>query len=187
MGQLLRLRRRPSAAMVVAIAALVLAASGTAVAATQLVSGDSLIKKNSLSGNRLKTHSVSGSKIKVGSLGTVPRATHASSADTATSATNATNATDATTAGSAPIAKLTYATATFSVPNDGTAATGTASCPAGTDVTGGGANIDDPSGGTLVGTFPAGKTGWSAVYTDFAQTATGTVYAICAPAASTAP
>jgi hypothetical protein len=78
-------------------------------------------------------------------------------------------------------------TTPFSVPGDGSAATGTASCPAGTDVTGGGANIDDPTGGTLVGEFPAGDTGWSATYTDFAQAATGTVYAICAPAASTAP
>jgi hypothetical protein len=167
--------------MVVAITALVVAASGTAVAATKLASGDSLIKKSSLSGNRLRNHSVAGSKIKLGSLGTVPRAAHASTADTATNATNT------TTAGSAAIAKLSYVTATFAVPDDGTAATGTASCPAGTDVTGGGANIDDPSGGTLVGTFPAGKTGWSAAYSDFAQTATGTVYAICAPAASTAP
>lgn len=40
--------RQPSAAMVVAVIALVAAASGTAVAATSLVSGDSLIKKSSL-------------------------------------------------------------------------------------------------------------------------------------------
>ncbi len=93
MRHLLRVRRRPSAAMVVAILALVVAASGTAVAATKLVNGDSLIKKNSLSGNRLRNRSVTGAKIKVGSFGTVPSATHATSADTATSATNATNAT----------------------------------------------------------------------------------------------
>ena len=93
------LGRRPSAAMVVAIIALVVAASGTAVAATQLQNGDSLIKKNSLSGNRLKNHSVTGGKIKLSSLGTVPSAKHASTADSATSATNAT-----TLAGQAPSA-----------------------------------------------------------------------------------
>ena len=90
MGQLAR--HRPSAAMVVATVALVVAASGTAVAATNLVSGDSLIKKNSLSGNRLRNASVAGSKIKLDTLGTVPNASHASAADTATNATNATNA-----------------------------------------------------------------------------------------------
>lgn len=185
MAHLLRARRRPSAAMLVAIVALVVAASGTAVAASKLVSGDSLIKKNSLSGNRLKNRSVSGAKIKLSSLGTVPSASHATSAD---SATNAANATNASTAGSAPIAKLTYVTATFAVPGDGTPATGTASCPAGTDVTGGGANIDDTLNGFFVGSYPAGKTGWNAVYEDDSgASATGTVYAVCAPAASTAP
>jgi hypothetical protein len=39
----------------------------------------------------------------------------------------------------------------------------------------------------MLGTYPAGKTGWHADFTDFAQEATGTVYAICAPAASTSP
>lgn len=181
MGHLLRARRRPSAAMVVAIVALVVAASGTAVAATKLVSGDSLIKKNSLSGNRLKNRSVTGSKIKLSSLGTVPRAAHAASADSATNATNA------AVAGAAPISKLTYVTATVSVPGDDTLTTGTAACPAGTAVVGGGARIDDTSGGTIFGSYPAGKTGWSGDFTDFSTTATGTVYAICAPAAATTP
>ena len=39
--------------MVVAVIALVVAATGTAVAAGEHVDGDSLIKKGSLSGNRL--------------------------------------------------------------------------------------------------------------------------------------
>ena len=168
--------------MVVAIVALVVAASGTAVAATKLVSGDSLIKKNSLSGNRLRAHTVSGKQIKLSSLGTVRNAAHATTADTATNATNA------TTAGSAPIAKLTYVTTSFAVPGDGTTTTGSASCPSGTDATGGGSNIDDTTDGIFFGSFPAGKTGWSATYQDFGgMPATGTVYAICAPAASTAP
>ncbi|MBV9605906.1 MAG: hypothetical protein JO027_12385 [Solirubrobacterales bacterium] len=184
MGHLVRVRRRPSAAMVVALVALIVASGGTAVAASQLVSGDSLIKKNSLSGNRLRNRSVAGSKIKLGSLGTVPRAAHAATADSATTAVNATSA------ASAPIAKLTYVTTTFTVPGDGTATTGTAPCPAGTDVTGGGGSIDDTVNGFFLGSFPAGKTGWSVLYeeeTGGASSATGTVYAICAPAAATAP
>src|SRR5689334_19266974 len=78
MGQLAR--RRPSAAMVVAIAALVVAASGTAVAASHLVTGDSLIKRDSLSGNRLRNATVTGKQIRLSSLGPVPSAKVAANA-----------------------------------------------------------------------------------------------------------
>jgi hypothetical protein len=71
------LRRRPSAAMVVAVIALVVATSGSAVAASQLVSGDHLIKKNSLSANRLRDHSITGLQLKLSELGTVPTAKNA--------------------------------------------------------------------------------------------------------------
>lgn len=67
-------RRRPSAALIVAIAALVTAASGTAVAASQFVSGDKLIRKDSLSGNRLRAHTITGSQVNLGKLGKVPSA-----------------------------------------------------------------------------------------------------------------
>ena len=71
------LRRRPSAAMVVAVTALVVATSGTAVAASQLVNGDHLIRKNSLSGNRLHNHTLTGLQIRLSELGTVPNAKNA--------------------------------------------------------------------------------------------------------------
>lgn len=74
-------RRRPSAAMVVAVIALVVAASGTAFAAGTLVNGDSLIKKNSLSGDRLKEGSITGRQIKLSSLGPVPNARNAQELD----------------------------------------------------------------------------------------------------------
>jgi hypothetical protein len=73
-------RRRPSAALVVAIIALVVAASGTALATGRLVSGDSLIKKHSLSGNRLRNESITGQQIKLSSLGSVPSAKTAANA-----------------------------------------------------------------------------------------------------------
>ena len=91
--------------MVVAMIALVLAASGTAIAATKLVSGDKLIKKGSLSGNRLRKHTLTGTQINLKKLGKVPSAKNADfansagSATSATSATNATNATNADTVG----------------------------------------------------------------------------------------
>ncbi len=83
--------------MVVAVIALIVALSGTALAAS-LVSGDSLIKKNSLSGNRLRNHSVSGTQISMGKLGKVPSAKRA---DSAKSADSAKKASSATTAGNA--------------------------------------------------------------------------------------
>jgi len=174
--------RRPSAAMVVAVMALVIAASGTAFAAGSLVSGDSLIKKNSLSGNRLRDHTVTGKQIKVSSLGTVPSAAHATTADTATSATSA------TTAASAPIAKVTYVTVPVTIPQSTqTATSAIASCPSGTNVIGGGASIADTVGGLVDDSYPSGKIAWIADLSDFNTATTGTVTAICAPAASTAP
>jgi len=99
--------RAPSPSMVVALIALVFAMSGSAMAAVHLVSGDSLIKKGSLSGNRLRSQTVTGTQIKVSTLGKVPsaatadsatNATHAASADSATNANHATTADTATNA-----------------------------------------------------------------------------------------
>jgi hypothetical protein len=59
--------------MVVALTALVVASSGTAIAAS-LVNGDKLIKKHSLSGNRLKNHTLTGTQVNLSKLGTVPTA-----------------------------------------------------------------------------------------------------------------
>lgn len=75
------LLRRPSASMVVAMIALVMAASGTAVAAGRLVSGDNVIKRGSLSGNRLRNHTITGSELNMKELGTVPRAATAINAN----------------------------------------------------------------------------------------------------------
>jgi hypothetical protein len=70
-------RRRPSAGVVIGVIALVVATSGSAIAADKLVSGDSLIKKNSLSGDRLRDGSITGKQIKLSSLGQVPSAKNA--------------------------------------------------------------------------------------------------------------
>jgi hypothetical protein len=67
--------------MVVSIIALVVAASGTAVAASHLVNGDSLIRKHSLSGDRLRNQSISGQQIRLGTLGQVPSARNAANAE----------------------------------------------------------------------------------------------------------
>lgn len=125
--------RPPSASLVVSIAALVVALSSTAVAAGGLVGGDRLIKPRSLSGNRLRPHTLSGAQIDVRRLGVVPhaalaeratraerasradlagKAIHASSADLAGDAVHAWSADTATYAGEAASAgTATLATA----------------------------------------------------------------------------
>jgi hypothetical protein len=62
--------RRPSPALVVALIALVLSMSGTAVAASKLVNGDKLIKKQTLSGNRLRNQTLTGKQLASGAVGT---------------------------------------------------------------------------------------------------------------------
>jgi hypothetical protein len=96
------LQRRPSASLIISIMALVLAASGTAVAASKLVNGDKLIKKHSLSGNRLKNHTITAKQINKSKLGKVPSAKNADFATTAGSATSATNASNAADLGGQP-------------------------------------------------------------------------------------
>jgi hypothetical protein len=172
-------------------------------AAGKLVSGDSLIKQASLSGNRLRNHTVTGKQINVSSLGMVPSAdsaisavratsaTTATSAVRATSATTAASATTATTAGSAPISTVTYVTATGNAPYNLVSETAyllTATCPAGTTVIGGGGSVSNEDDVIVNDSYPSGKTGWSA---DFYNSESGTnipvtVTAICAPAAATA-
>ncbi len=97
------LRHTPSPSIVISIVALVVAASGTAVAASTL-SGDTLIAKRSLSGNRLRNHTITGTQVNLRKLGKVPSAKtadHATTAAFATTAGSATTATNATNAGNA--------------------------------------------------------------------------------------
>jgi hypothetical protein len=98
-------RHRPSGSMVVAIVALVVALSGTAIASAGLVNGDKVIKENSLSGNRLRNHTVTGKQINLGKLGKVPSARLADSASNAThaqTADSASKANDSSSLGGAP-------------------------------------------------------------------------------------
>jgi len=73
--------------MLVAIIAVVLALGGTAAAKFGPFKGDKIIKKHSLSGNRLKNNSVTGTQIKSSTLGKVPSAANADTAGGLTGAT----------------------------------------------------------------------------------------------------
>jgi hypothetical protein len=196
-------RRRPSAATMIALVALVLAASGTAVAASHLVSGDKLIKKRSLSGNRLRNHTITGKQVNLKKLGKVPSAAnadhassadHATNADHASNATSAAHATSATTAGNATtatkIGTLLYRTATFPVALN-TRATAHATCPSGTFAVGGGSKSPDESSfetDFLIDSHPTNdRTGWEVTVENFggSNPLTETVYAVCMAAGST--
>ncbi len=167
--------RRPSPAMVVALLALIVAASGTAVAASKLKNGDRLIKKHSLSGNRLRNGTVTGTQIKLSTLGTVP------------SATNATNATSAQTAGVAnSIGTVTYVKGSIvDAPANGGSGFGSsgqsvASCPTGMSVIGMGAFTG--SNGTEVSSLSLPASGAPnqvhAYFNNFTNTDAPTNYAV---------
>ena len=65
---------RPSPALFVAVLALIVAMGGSAVALQRTQSGDSLIAKRTLSGNRLRLNTVTGKEVAEGKLGRVPKA-----------------------------------------------------------------------------------------------------------------
>jgi hypothetical protein len=82
--------------MIVALIALLIALSGTAVAASGLING-SKIKNGTITGQKLKKHTLTGTQINLAKLGTVPSAAaadHAASAGTATTAATAGNASE---------------------------------------------------------------------------------------------
>jgi hypothetical protein len=113
---------RPSPALVVAFIALIFAMAGSAQASLHLMSGDSLIKKGSLSGNRLRAHTVSGAQVNLAKLGKVPSAAQADSATSAGHATSADAATNASHAASADsAANAAHATSADSAAPIGTA------------------------------------------------------------------
>lgn len=98
--RLIRRIPRPSAAMLVACAALFAAIGGTSYAAL-MVTGANVVNgsltgadvaKKSLGGNRLKKDTIGGSRVLESSLGTVPSAAHATSADSALNADKAADA-----------------------------------------------------------------------------------------------
>lgn len=92
------LPRRPSASLLIACLALMVAVSGggqaiadTTVSIAKSINGKT-IKNKSIAGSKLKANTVTGKQVKESSLATVPSATAAGSAGTAASADNAKHA-----------------------------------------------------------------------------------------------
>jgi hypothetical protein len=113
--------RRPSAALIVSIVALVVALGGTAFAGpvaqiAKKISGSS-IKAHTITGSRLKNNTLTGTQIRESTLKTVPSAlaaeiaTVAGTANKANSATTATTAANANALGGVPASAFTSAAA----------------------------------------------------------------------------
>jgi hypothetical protein len=167
-----RVRKVLTFSNVVACIALFVALGGSVYAAgkisgTQLKSGSvpgNRIKSKSLTGNQIKPGSLTGTQIKAGSLG----ATQINQSTlTGVSASN--------------IASVQYAVATVplseSSPNG---SPGTASCPPGTYVIGGGASVSSEAFGAVNDSGPATtRTAWTATGYAFGPGVTMTVTAIC--------
>ena len=139
--------------------ALVFAVSGSALAASSLVNGDGLIKKHSLSGNRLRNHTITATQVNTNKLSTpISKVTYVANTVTVPK----------TGAGGQLI---------------------TASCPTGTFVIGGGASVSNEQHGIVNDSYPQSKTLWAAdVFNNsFTTPMTATVTAICAPAGTTSP
>ncbi len=76
-----QIRKRLTFANVLSVIALFVALGGAAYAASKI--NGKLIKPNSIPGNRLKKHTLTGSQINLAKLGTVPSASNASNASNA--------------------------------------------------------------------------------------------------------
>jgi hypothetical protein len=108
-------RRRPSAALLLSIAALFISLGGTAIAAGGLISG-SRLRNGSVAGIKLKAHTITGNQINMAKLGTVPSATSAATAGTASHANTAAmaeTANHATNADAAVAAQAANSASTF--------------------------------------------------------------------------
>jgi hypothetical protein len=123
---------------------------------------------DSVDGSKVADGSLTGADINLTTLGKVPSA---AAADTATLA------------GSAPIARVKTVTAAGKAAENAITRA-TATCDQGLAVVGGGALID-PANGIVNDAFPGTSNSWTADVYSVAAGIPFTVYAICAPAAST--
>jgi hypothetical protein len=129
------------------------------------------IASGAIDGSKVKDHSILGADIDLTTLGKVPSAT---SADTAAAAS---------------IARVkTVSGAGTSRPNSGEPPLDAASatCDNGLVVVGGGVQLGNPADQLVVDSFPNGSSTWSAHVANFGSGAPSfTVFALCAPTAST--
>jgi len=176
------IRKRLTFANVTSLLALFVALSAGSYAAIKLPAnsvGSKQIKKNAVTGAKIKANAitsdkiadgaVSGADINPANLGKVPAAASADSA------------------GIARVKQVTAAGANTPAPAGGFSQTGaTATCDAGLTAVGGGVAVSDKDNQAIVDSYPSSATAWTADVYNIGSGSPGfTVYAICAPAAST--
>jgi hypothetical protein len=190
---MVRIGKALSFSNVIACLALFVALGGSVYAAGK-ISGDQ-IKPNSLPGNRVKARSLTAKQVKPGSLtGTQIKAGSLSAGKIqAGSLTGAQikpgsltsteiNQSTLTGVSASALAKVQYTSATVSLTPGGTG--GTASCPPGTNVIGGGALVSNEIEAIVNDDGPnSSRTGWTA--TGFGEIGTSmTITAICTAVSS---
>jgi hypothetical protein len=171
-----RLRNVLSVSNVVAFTALFVALGGSVYAAGTLTG--SQIRKNSLPGNRVKAKTIAANRLKPNSLTT--RQVKNGSLRGKDINQRTLTAVDA-----AGLASVNYASVTLPLPGDGSAATATANCPAGTHAIGGGATLSNDDRGRVndMGPSPL-RTGWEATAFSWFSGTTMTVTAVCVKVAN---
>lgn len=126
------------------------------------------IAADAIDGSKVKDGSLSGADINLSSLGKVPSAAAADSAAIARVKTVSANGASRANTGNPPIDSAT------------------ATCDSGLTVIGGGVSVSDPTNQLVFDSYPSGTGAWSGhVANGGSATPNFTVYAICAPAAST--
>ncbi len=164
--------RRPSASLLISCLALFLALGGTVYAASKI--NGTQIKPKSIPGNRIKPGSITAAQVKAQSL-------------TGTQVVGS----SLTGVSASSLSSVTYVASTVTLAESTglgfTGTPGSASCPTGTKVIGGGATVSNEAEAYLNDTGPtAARTGWTATGVASNSTTTMTVTAICtAVAAST--
>jgi hypothetical protein len=205
-----RLKKSLTFSNAVALVALFFALGGSVYAASNKISG-SQIKPKSLPGNRIKPQTVTGTQIKNGAVGAPQLKAGAISATqiangsitgkqiksgsiSGTQIQNGSlgatqiNQTTLTGISAANIHTVQYAVATISLVKESSAGTpGTAACPAGMKVIGGGATTSNANYASVFESAPsADRNGWFATGYSGIAGVTMTVTAICTPVAAPA-
>lgn len=175
------IRRKVTFANVVSFVALFVALSAGSYAAIRLPAnsvGSKQLKAKAVTSKKIAANAVDGSKVKDGSL---------TGADI--NVASLAKVPSAAAADAAPIARVKNVTATGQSRPAGSGAaidTATATCDAGLVVVGGGVSLSDQENQIAQDTFPSAPGSWTAhVLNGGPGSPAFTVYALCAPAAST--
>lgn len=178
-----RVSRALTFSNVVAFIALFVALGGSVYAAGKINGRE--IKVNSIPGNRVKPKTLTAKQVRSGSLtGTQVRAGSLTGKQIKAGALTGTQINEGTLTGvtASQLAAVQYASATVSF--SGSSASGEATCPAGTNVIGGGATVSSDPGAFVNDSGPSsGRNAWAA--TGFGEPGTSmTVTAICTSVAA---